>query len=71
MLKKAADWGSLLLSKMRYPSKRSDDAELHRCLRELASQRRRFGYRRLHVLLKRQGIMLNHKKLLRLYGRSG
>ena len=36
-------------------------------LRELASQRRRFGYRRLHLMLERQGIMLNHKKLYRLY----
>ena len=36
-------------------------------LRELASQRRRFGYRRLGLLLARQGIKLNHKKLYRLY----
>lgn len=34
---------------------------------ELASQRRRFGYRRLGLLLARQGIKLNHKKLYRLY----
>lgn len=33
----------------------------------LAAERRRFGYRRLHVLLKREGIRLNHKKLFRLY----
>ena len=36
-------------------------------LRELAAQRRRFGYRRLHILLRREGMMLNHKKLYRLY----
>ena len=36
-------------------------------LRELAAIRRRFGYRRLHVLLKREGIIMNHKKLRRLY----
>ena len=36
-------------------------------LRELASQRRRFGYRRLGLMLKRQGIRLNPKKLYRLY----
>jgi putative transposase len=29
--------------------------------------RRRFGYRRLHVLLKREGYLVNHKKLFRLY----
>jgi putative transposase len=51
----------------RYASKRSDDAELRNRLRELASQRRRFGYRRLHLLLKREGVRLNHKKLFRLY----
>jgi putative transposase len=36
-------------------------------LRELAVDRRRFGYRRLGLLLKREGLMLNHKKLRRLY----
>ena len=36
-------------------------------LRELASVRRRFGYRRLHILLGREGIIMNHKKLRRLY----
>jgi len=36
-------------------------------LRELASQRRRFGYRRLHILLTREGLIMNHKKLRRLY----
>jgi hypothetical protein len=36
-------------------------------LRELAAIRRRFGYRRLHILLAREGIAMNHKKLCRLY----
>jgi putative transposase len=36
-------------------------------LRELAAARRRFGYRRLHVLLAREGVAINHKKLRRLY----
>jgi putative transposase len=51
----------------RYASRRSDDAGLRNRLRELASERRRFGYRRLHILLRRDGIELNHKKLFRLY----
>src|SRR3974390_1045090 len=42
------------------------DAELAG-LGELAAVGRRFGYRRLHVLLRREGIMINHKKLRRLY----
>jgi putative transposase len=51
----------------RYASRRPDDAEVRRRLRELANERRRFGYRRLHILLRREGIELNHKKLFRLY----
>nr|QDF38819.1 IS3 family transposase [Bradyrhizobium symbiodeficiens] len=33
----------------------------------MASQRRRFGYRRLGLLLARQGVRINRKKLYRLY----
>jgi putative transposase len=51
----------------RYVSKRPDDSWLRQRLKELASQRRRFGYRRLHLMLRREGIMLNWKKLYRLY----
>jgi putative transposase len=51
----------------RYASKRPLDEGLRRQLRELASQRRRFGYRRLGLMLERQGIKLNRKKLYRLY----
>jgi len=51
----------------RYTSTRPDDLALRAKLRELASQRRRFGYRRLGRMLERQGIKLNAKKLYRLY----
>lgn len=51
----------------RYTSTRPDDEIIRRRLRELAAQRRRFGYRRLGLLLGREGIVLNHKKLYRLY----
>jgi putative transposase len=51
----------------RYVTKRSDDEDLRRRLRELASQRRRFGYRRLGLMLERQGVKLSPKKLYRLY----
>ena len=40
-------------------------------LRTLAAERRRFGYRRLGILLAREGIVMNHKKLLRLYREEG
>ena len=36
-------------------------------LKALANERRRFGYRRLHILLRREGLEVNHKKLFRLY----
>jgi putative transposase len=36
-------------------------------MRAIAHGRRRFGYRRLHVLLKREGYVINHKKPFRLY----
>ena len=51
----------------RYRSSRPDDAALRVRLRKLAAERRRFGYRRLHLLLKREGVAINWKKLYRLY----
>ena len=51
----------------RYQSSRPDDAELRSRLRELSSERRRFGYRRLHILLEREGWDMNWKKLYRIY----
>ena len=51
----------------RRPSKRSADMELRTSMKELASERRRFGCRRLHILLKREGGEVNWKKLYRLY----
>lgn len=56
---------------MRYRSCRPDDADLRARLRELASERRRFGYRRLHILLRREGIAVNRKKVQRLYREEG
>ncbi len=51
----------------RYASKRPGDGELRARLRTLAAERRRFGCRRLHILLARDGILLNHKQLFRIY----
>ena len=52
---------------VRYRHRRGDDGAVRSRLRELAAVRRRFGWRRLHVLLAREGIHVNHKKLRRLY----
>jgi putative transposase len=54
-------------SSVRYRSRRADDGHIRARLREIAAVRRRFGYRRLHILLRREGFALNHKKLRRLY----
>lgn len=54
-------------SSVRYRTTRPDDGAVRARLRELAAVRRRFGYRRLHILLGREGIVMNHKKLRRLY----
>jgi putative transposase len=52
---------------IRYRSRRPDDPRLRERLRALANERRRFGYRRLHVLLRREGYVVNHKRLFRIY----
>lgn len=52
---------------IRFRTTRPDDRVLRERLTELAGERRRFGYRRLHVLLRREGLVVDHKKLFRLY----
>jgi putative transposase len=56
---------------VRHQSTRPDDGVIRKRLRELANERRRFEFRRLGYLLKREGIHMNHKKLLRLYREEG
>ena len=52
---------------MRHEAIRQDDPVLRERLKELARVRRRFGYRRLHVFLRREGHEVNHKRLFRIY----
>ena len=52
---------------VRYASVRPDDAILRERMKAIAVERRRFGYRRIHVLLRREGLRINHKRLFRLY----
>ena len=56
---------------VRYRCRRADDGELRTKLRALALERRRFGYRRLHILLRREGVLINRKKTQRLYREEG
>ena len=59
------------LSSQRYRSRRSPQEGLRQRLRELAIERVRWGYRRLHILLKREGVKANHKRVYRLYREEG
>jgi putative transposase len=52
---------------IRYRVARDGDAILRERMKALAHERRRFGYRRLHVLLRREGHVVNHKRVFRLY----
>ncbi len=52
---------------VRYRSVRPDDGIVRSRLRELAAVRRRFGYRRLLLMLRVEGMLINHKRLRRLY----
>ena len=51
----------------RDPRRTRNEERLRERLRVLAGERRRFGYRRLHELLRREGFRVNHKRIERLY----
>jgi putative transposase len=55
----------------RYQHKKADDEAVRLRLKELAEQRRRFGCHRLHVILKREGLVINHKRTERIYREEG
>jgi putative transposase len=61
---------TMAVSSYRYQSRRSDEP-LRTRLVELAREKPRFGYRRLHVLLGRAGEHVNHKRLHRVYREAG
>ena len=54
-------------STVRYQSVGGDDAELREAIKRVSRERRRFGYRRIHVMIEREGHRVNHKKLRRIY----
>lgn len=55
----------------RYARRARDDGALRRRLHELAAERPRFGYRRLYELLRREGWLVNHKRVQRVYRAEG
>ncbi len=69
--RRACDVIGVERSSVRYRSRRPDDAALRERMRDLAAERRRFGYRRLHVLLRQEGLVENRKRTQRLYREEG
>ena len=55
----------------RYEPKRGNDDELRKRMRELAGQRKRFGSPRLHIMLKRERLVVNHKRTELIYREEG
>ena len=68
---RSCDLVGLGRSTWRYKSRRPADEEVRAKLRELAQKRTRFGYRRLAIFLRREGHVINHKKVFRLYRTEG
>ena len=56
---------------IRYRSRRPPETELRERLRDLANERRRFGYRRLFILLRREGEASGINRIYRLYREEG
>jgi putative transposase len=69
--RRACELASLQRSTCRYRSRRRDDPTLVARLREIAEQRPRFGYRRVHALLQREGFEVNRKRVYRIYKAAG
>jgi putative transposase len=58
-------------STIRYRTRKDAQTTLRMRLRDLAAARVRWGYRKLHVLLGREGWKINHKRVYRLYKQEG
>ena len=65
--------GNLLLdtSTFHYRSRRPDQAALKERIKDICETRVRYGYRRVHVMLRREGWFVNQKKVRRIYNEMG
>ncbi len=66
-IRRACDVLRFRRSTYHYKSRRPSQATLKKRIREIAETRVRYGYRRIHVLLEREGWQVNHKRVYRLY----
>lgn len=69
--RRACELMEIAVSSYRYRSQRQDDGGLREKLVALAGEKPRFGYRRLHVLLRQSGERVNHKRVWRVYREAG
>lgn len=69
--RKACELVDISASVYQYKPKEGNDAALRERLRELAGERKRFGSPRLHILLKRERLVVNHKRTERIYREEG
>ncbi len=69
--RRACRLADLSLSTWQYKSLGRTVTGLRKRIIELAGERRRFGYRRLHILLRREGWTVNHKAVHRIYREEG
>ena len=69
--RRACQLVTISASVYRYQPKPGNDDILCQRLRELAEERKRFGSPRLHILLKREGLVVNHKRTERIYREEG
>ena len=65
--RRASDVMQIDRSTVRYLSRRGDDAELRDAIKRVSRERGRFGCRRIHVMIAREGFEVNHKKVRRIY----
>ena len=67
--RRAGHLAGVARSSYRYRSQAADQTALR--LRDVAATRVHYGYRRLHILLRREGWRINHKRVYRLYREEG
>ncbi len=65
--RRACDVLQIDRSTVRYLSRRGDDIDLRDAIKRVSRERRRFGCRRIHVMIAREGFEVNHKKVRRIY----
>lgn len=58
-------------SVVRYSSVKEGEEQLSQQIKNVAYEKRRYGYRRIHIILKREGQKINHKKVYRIYKKLG